>query len=805
MKKTFLLLAVLINSIVFAQIPANGNAYDGLRKKTDGKNTEWKAVTPNSPLTYTASTNTFGVDTIHSSPTSLMTNYRGDTIYAAINNLVSASITELSPVMSKINAPPGSPTLGARHLVGTSPSGVWIGHANSVAEWNGASWDYTVPVTDNIVYVSNTLSTLRFNGTTWVAYAGQAITQNGNSFGTSVKIGSKNNQNVIVKVNNVNQFTVTTNAATFVGAVVTPTLTVSSKATVPTVTYSVSTTDAVNTTVLNAAIAAIPPSASLYTGSDTVPSNVVATVTNTLTFNDGVVTISDNATMPLIVNGAGNMQVTVNSSDGNNSNIVFQKSGTDKWAIGNAGAADGLAFSSGASERMRLTAGGSLGIGNNIPAAKLDVVGNLIVTHASGDVATFNAPGNMEVVVNSSTGANANLTFSRIGVQKWSVANLGSTNAYSIYNYTTSSQPFVIFSNNNVAINSGSDLSAAFGVKGSGATAGTFTGIWQNSSGLKSLQIRDDGSVYNLGAGSLPENTAYGKLTLVGSNSGAGSNTAYGYSCLRLNTTGYNNVSLGYAVMDVNSTGHNNSGVGTLALYQNTTGNNNAAFGMSALSANNTGSSNTAFGYEAMKVEQSGSDNNAFGDQAMLSLLTGSNNAAFGTTALQSITTTSANTAFGNYAGYTTTGGNSVYLGYAAGFYETAGSKLFIDNTTRANQADGRVKALVYGVFSASVADQRFTVNGIINSGAEQTTVSNSASGTTVFSQPFGGVAYKKVIVYLNSALGTATYTFPVAFIDTPMIITSDQVGAAVVTSLSSSAITVTGATTTGFITIEGF
>jgi hypothetical protein len=69
-------------------------------------------------------------------------------------------------------------------------------------------------------------------------------------------------------------------------------------------------------------------------------------------------------------------------------------------------------------------------------------------------------------------------------------------------------------------------------------------------------------------------------------------------------------------------------------------------------------------------------------------------------------------TFLGAQSGYTGPS-NSVCVGYQAGYYETAANKLFIDNTARASEADGRVKALVYGVFAAAVNDQSLCVNGV--------------------------------------------------------------------------------------------
>lgn len=97
------------------------------------------------------------------------------------------------------------------------------------------------------------------------------------------------------------------------------------------------------------------------------------------------------------------------------------------------------------------------------------------------------------------------------------------------------------------------------------------------------------------------------------------------------------------------------------------------------------------------------------------------------------------------------------------------------------------------------------TASGGFKSSASQTTVSGSTSGSAVFAQPFTGGAYKKVVIFLSALLGTASYTYPTAFSNTPSCFASGAVACGILTSTSTTAVTATGATSTGYIVLEGY
>lgn len=214
---------------------------------------------------------------------------------------------------------------------------------------------------------------------------------------------------------------------------------------------------------------------------------------------------------------------------------------------------------------------------------------------------------------------------------------------------------------------------------GLGATSSTKTAIFRNSASFVSLNILDDGSVFNSGGNGEATNVAFGRQVLIVNSTGV-NNSMYGHQAGTANTTGSNNTGLGHKALTVNEGGGFNTGVGSNNLAMNDEGSQNTGMGYAVLNNNTTGSANTAVGY-----------------------LSGFTNIV---------------------------GNNSVFLGSNSGYYETDSNKLFIDNAQRTNEADGRVKALVYGVFASTVAAQRLSINGSVGiAGAATSTSTLNVSG----------------------------------------------------------------------------
>ena len=328
---------------------------------------------------------------------------------------------------------------------------------------------------------------------------------------------------------------------------------------------------------------------------------------------------------------------------------------------------------------------------------------------------------------------------------------------------------------------------------GNGGAAGTYN----MSIGYGGMRVTNSSSQYNIGIGVnnfytltsgnnnvaiAPINAAYnistgvdntfinnGPISNVSYSTGVGGSTNANYATA-IGWNSYstlNGVSLGY------NAGYNNSG--------NYTNINNNVFvgyeaGQSSIAANNT----IIIGnYNQSPTAYASTYNTFIGNNQYL------------------YNVGSYNTVIGAQIQPRTNGSNEVILGDGAG-----NQKLNIFSTGNA--------MLGYGNNPTDDATNKLQVNGTakataFNSNATQTTVSTGlTAGSIVFSTPFNGSSYKKVIAYCNGVTGTLSTPYTISFTNTP-VVTFASAGLTAST-LTTTQFNITGVSAnSGYVIIEGY
>jgi hypothetical protein len=201
-----------------------------------------------------------------------------------------------------------------------------------------------------------------------------------------------------------------------------------------------------------------------------------------------------------------------------------------------------------------------------------------------------------------------------------------------------------------------------------------------------------------------------------------------------------------------------NVGIGQQVLQELTIGASNCAFGNAALQSCTTGSGNCSYGYVAMQALTTGSSNTAIGDTALTSLLTGTSNIAIGKLAGSALTGSESdnlllahagvtgtsgliavsadnNTFMHNWPGAAASNGRNVYVGEAAGNFNTGTTD--VGNVAVGPSALSNITAGARANVGVGSHFVGFLTSGVANTGLGHEVGFNSAMGTGITTGQF--------------------------------------------------------------------
>jgi hypothetical protein len=77
------------------------------------------------------------------------------------------ALVQLAVIDRDLTTPPTTPANGDRYIVGPSPSGAWLGHANKIAAWQDGAWAFLTPREGWLAWVADEDQLYAFTGSAW--------------------------------------------------------------------------------------------------------------------------------------------------------------------------------------------------------------------------------------------------------------------------------------------------------------------------------------------------------------------------------------------------------------------------------------------------------------------------------------------------------------------------------------------------------------------------------------------------------------------------------------------------------------
>jgi len=308
-----------------------------------------------------------------------------------------------------------------------------------------------------------------------------------------------------------------------------------------------------------------------------------------------------------------------------------------------------LRFRTNNAERMVVDSVGNIGIGNNMPGARLDISNQGSATMAA---LKLRAPFHGQVSDSILTWDPADSS-----VRMIAASSLKGSNPW----YSTVTNTGALNNTDSVYIMGRAIIGSNIPATVASATSG--------SSPLKQT------AYFTVAGGDASING----LTVGRGGGQSNTNVAVGYQSLYNNTSAAYNVALGWNALYNNNgstgvKGYGNIAAGAQALYSNTDGDNNIAIGSTALKVNTTGIHNMAVGGNSLYSNISGSYNVAMGGSSLF-MNTGNNNVSMGEQAFNSKAAGDNNIALGHMAGnLQTSGSNNIVIGSSINLPSVTGS-----------------------------------------------------------------------------------------------------------------------------------